>query len=59
MMKRKLLAALICILFVFSVVGCKSTTKSNMDFSDKKKSSKSTVTKDDESMDWRYHRVNK
>lgn len=57
-MKRKLLAALICILFVFSLVGCKSTTKSNMDFSNKK-TSKSTVTKDDESMEWRYHRVNK
>lgn len=56
-MKRKLIAALICLLFVFTLVGCKTTTSSNMDFSDKK-STKSTVTKDNEDMDSRYHRVN-
>jgi len=57
-MKRKLLAMLICVLFVLTLIGCKTTTSSKMDFSDKK-STKSTVTKDDESMDMRYHRVNK
>lgn len=56
-MKKKLIAALICLLFVFTLVGCKSTNNSNIDFT-KSKSSKSTVTKDNESMDSRYHRVN-
>ncbi|MGE5390622.1 MAG: hypothetical protein ACM3PE_06105 [Deltaproteobacteria bacterium] len=57
-MRKKLLALLLCIIFTFTVVGCKSTTKTNMDFSNKK-TNKSTVTKDDESMEMRYHRVNK
>jgi|GEM_PF-5294212 len=57
-MKRKLLAIVICIMFAFTVVGCKTTTSTKMDFSNKK-TSKSTVTKDDESMEMRYHRVNK
>jgi len=56
-MKKKLMALLLCLIFAFTLVGCNTKNKTNIDFS-KTKSTKSTVTKDNESMDMKYHRYN-